>query len=141
MPILTNRAIIEETPLYFLFSPDNIISPGFLELVPKRVGHKKVWTTRVWNHLKAFSDPLNITGLKPDAAGQISYVPTHRFSFSYQQGQVAVYPNEGRVEIQATHPNRNVVVDGLLKLFFDLDASLPRPTQQQRINIIVHSNN
>ena len=118
MPLIGNRAIIEETPLYFLFYPDSRMTPGFAEVVPKVKGNKRAWAVKIERHLRNFSDPFNVTGLPKEVEEQIGYQQTHRFSYSYKGGFVEVYPNEGRVGIEMSHPDRQNVVLGLMRLFW-----------------------
>lgn len=116
MTVIGNRAIVEETPLYTLYGADNTITPGFVEMVPHLAGNKRLWALKVQAHLKAFSDPINVTGTPKEREDQITYQPTHRYSYEYRGGSVAVIPEQGRVEIQTTHPERDKVVHGLIKL-------------------------
>ena len=115
---IEHRAIIQETPLYYLLAPDWSVTIGYGELQPKMAGSRRVWTVRVWNHLKAFSDNLNITGIPKERADQITYAPSFRYGYSYLGGPVAVIPGEGKVEISLNHPQLDNVIAAMLRLFW-----------------------
>lgn len=131
--MIINRVIIEETPLYTLCGPQWDTTPGFFVLEPKLRGSKRIWTEKVQRHLEAFSDPLQNIGAEVHSP-EITYQSEHRYSYNYQNGQVGVIPNKGIVEIAENHPNRNMVIQGLLKLFISSNSQGVIPSIKVTIN-------
>lgn len=108
-------SIIEDTPTYSLFSSDISSDPGFLELIPKKITNRRNWILSAMSHLQAFSDIRNILNVE-DPVKFVTYQPSQRFSFDYKGGLIRVHPNEERIWIAESHPERQKIIFELLKL-------------------------
>ena len=133
----TNKAIIEETPLYVLFGPQWDTTPGFFIFEPKIAGSKKAWIAKVLDHLRIFSDPYNYADFKTSETtrNQITYQNNQRLSFLYQNGFVAVYPEKRLIEISQSHPNKDNVIQSLLKIRTLVSASNKNRIASPKVNI------
>jgi len=125
--MVINKVIIEETPLYRLLGATWNSTPGFFIVDPKMPGSRKIWAVKVQRHLDAFSDPLQNIG-EGVHHPEIVYQSDHRYSYNYQDGQVGVIPSLGIVEITETHPNREMVIQGLLRLFVSANSRQAGPS-------------
>jgi hypothetical protein len=114
MTQITDRAIVKQTPLYSLLGANNQITPGFFEIKLNMVYNKRVWMARVRKHLENFSDSLySDSTIRPP---QITYSSSHRYSFFYNGGEVAIIPDEKIVEISSTHPKMDETIQGFIRL-------------------------